>query len=67
MIWSLTGIKAWFGHSPHLTRGVSQTPRTHSFLQAGAYPFLPSFWLTRSVGKTSSRPRNSRRKSETFS
>ena len=29
------------GHSPHLTRGFSQMPRTHSFAHAGAYPFRP--------------------------
>jgi hypothetical protein len=38
MTLSSTGRKAWFGHSPHFTRGFSHTPRTHSFPQAGAYP-----------------------------
>jgi len=41
MVWSLTETKAWFGQSPHFTLGFSHTPRTHSFAQAGAYPFLP--------------------------
>jgi hypothetical protein len=33
---SSTSMKARFGHSPHLTLGFSQTPRIHSFVQAGA-------------------------------
>ncbi len=31
-----TGMKAWFGHSPHFTCGLPQIPFTHSFAQAGA-------------------------------
>ena len=39
---SFTGMKAWFVHSPHLTCGFPQTPRTHSLLHAhGAYPDRP--------------------------
>ncbi|MBK7951177.1 MAG: hypothetical protein IPK00_21050 [Deltaproteobacteria bacterium] len=29
------GRKAWVGHSPHFTRGFSQTPAIHSFPHAG--------------------------------
>ncbi len=36
LILSSTGMNAWFGHSPHLTFGFSQTPGTHSLKQAGA-------------------------------
>ena len=38
------------GHSAHLMRGFSQTPRTHSFPQAGAYPDLPVFRLSKRRG-----------------
>src|SRR5437773_1214280 len=67
MIFCDTETKAWFGHTPHLTRGFSHTPCTHSFEQAGAYPFLPVLALDQSRGKTSSRPRKRLRKSDTFS
>ncbi len=33
---SSTGIKAWLGHAPHLTRGFPQTSRTHSLRHIGA-------------------------------
>jgi hypothetical protein len=46
----LSGKNAWFGQSLHFTLGFSQTPRTHSLLQAGEYPFLPVFVLTHSFG-----------------
>src|SRR5579864_7790182 len=44
-------------------RGFSQIPRTHSFAQAGAYPALPLFRLSKRRGYTSSRPRKRDRKS----
>lgn len=50
MTWSVTGRNAWFGHSPHLTLGFSQMPRTHSFEHAGAYPLLPLLALVQSLG-----------------
>ena len=62
-----TGTNAWFGHSPHLTLGFPQTPRTHSFAQAGEYPLRPCFAFSRRLGKTSSRPRNSVRNRRIFS
>jgi hypothetical protein len=35
MVFSVSGMNAWFEHPPHLTRGFSHTPRTHSLLHAG--------------------------------
>ena len=50
MVWSLTETKAWFGQSPHFTLGFSHTPRTYSFVQAGAYPFFPVRLFSQSFG-----------------
>src|SRR6266478_2898507 len=47
-------------------RGFSHTPRTHSFPQAGENPAFPDFALSKRLGYTSSRPRNSDRKSSIF-
>src|SRR3972149_239052 len=66
MTWSVTGRKAWLGHSPHFTRGFSQTPRTHSFAHAGAYPLRRVVVLVQSLGYRSPRPRKIWRKSATF-
>ena len=59
---SVTGRKRRLGHSAHLIRGFSQTPLTHSFAHAGAYPALPVLRLSKRRGYTSSRPRKSDRK-----
>src|SRR6266542_6191645 len=64
---SVTGRKAWLGHSPHLTRGFSQMPRTHSFAQTGAYPCRPALALVLSCAYTSSLPRNRLRNNATLS
>jgi len=45
----------------------NQTPRTHSFAQAGAYPVRPVVVLVHSLERTSSQPRNSARNKATFS
>ena len=58
---SVTLKKRRFGQSAHLIRGFSQTPRTHSLAQAGAYPDLPVFRFSNRRGYTSSRPRKSDR------
>src|SRR5437660_8107030 len=42
-------------------------PRTHSFAQAGAYPFRPDLALLQNRGQSSSRPRKRARKRATFS
>jgi hypothetical protein len=41
--------------------GFSQTPCTHSFPQAGTYPFVCFFWFRENLGNTSSRPRKRER------
>ena len=63
---SATGRKRWFGQSLHLILGFSQTPRTHSLLQAGWYPARPVFLLSKRRGYTSSRPRKRERNSLIF-
>jgi hypothetical protein len=47
---SVTGRNRRCGRSAHLIRGFSQIPRTHSFVQAGAYPDLPVFRLSKRRG-----------------
>src|SRR6185436_17299173 len=64
---SVTGRNLRLGQSAHLTRGFSQTPLTHSFAHAGAYPDLPVFLLSNRRGYTSARPRKSDRKRPIFS
>ncbi len=46
------------GQLTHLVFGLPQTPRIHSFAQAGAYPLLPVVRLSKRFAKTSERPRN---------
>src|SRR5437660_1011812 len=67
MAWSLKGRNPWFGQSPHLILGSSQTPGTNLLVHAGAYPGLPVLLLSKRVGKTSARPRKRDRKRLTFS
>ena len=64
---SVTGRNRRCWHSVHLTRGFSQTPRTHSLAHAGAYPDLPVVLLSKRLGYTSARPRNRDPKSAIFS
>lgn len=47
---SVTGRKRRCGQTAHLTWGFSQTPRTHSFAHAGAYPDLPVLRLSNRRG-----------------
>ena len=63
---SVTGRNRRLGHSAHLMRGFSHTPRTHSLAQAGAYPDLPVLRLSNRRGYTSSRPRKSDRNRAIF-
>jgi hypothetical protein len=63
---SVTGRNRRLGHSAHLMRGFSQTPRTHSLAQAGAYPDRPVLRLSNRRGYTSSRPRKSDRNRAIF-
>lgn len=42
-------------------------PGTHSFRQAGAYPLLPDFLLSKRLAYTSSRPRKRLMNSKIFS
>src|SRR6185312_16727835 len=66
MTLSETGMKAWFGHSPHFTCGLPQIPFTHSLVQAGAYPdrFVRAF--SHRIGNTSDRPAKRWRKRPIF-
>lgn len=47
---SVTGRRRRCGQTAHLTWGFSQTPRTHSFAHAGAYPDLPVLRLSNRRG-----------------
>jgi len=60
-------MNAWFGHSPHFTCGLPQTPLTHSLAQAGVYPERPVLMFSQRTGNTSGRPANNPRKMATFS